>query len=138
MSSAFSKFNCFVQDVGDKLHNLNSDTLNIMLTNVAPVATNTVYSSLTDLSTANGYTAGGTAVGSTAYSQTSGLATLTGSNVVYTASGGSIGPAEYAALYNNTASGKNLIGNWSYGSAFTLVSGEIFTVNLTSGILTLQ
>ncbi len=137
MSSAYNKFNCFVADVGNKLHNLNSDTLPIMLTNTAPVATNTVYSNLVDLSTANGYTAGGTAVPSTAYSQASGLATLTGSNVVYTATG-AIGPFEYAALYNTTASGKNLIGWWSYGSSISLSSGETFTVNLSAGILTLQ
>lgn len=137
MSSPFNKFNCFVQDVGDKLHNLNSDALNIMLTNTAPVATNTVYSNLVDLSTANGYTAGGTVVGSTAYSQTSGVATLSGSNVVFTASGGSIGPFRYAAIYNVTASGKNLIGWWDYGSAVTLTSGETFTVNLSSNILTI-
>lgn len=138
MSSPFNKFNCFVQDVGDKLHNLNSDSLFVMLTNVAPVATNTVYSSLTDLSTANGYTAGGTVVGSTAYSQTGGLATLSGSNVVFTATGGSIGPFRYVAIYNSTASGKNLIGWWDYGSSVTLASGETFTVNLSSNILTIQ
>lgn len=137
MASAFNKFNVTVQDLGDKIHNLNSDTLNIMLSDVAPIATNTVLSSLTDLSTANGYTAGGAAVGSTAYSQVSGLATLTGSNVVWTATG-AVGPFEYAALYNATAAGKNLLGWWSYGSAVTLASGETFTVNLSGGILTLQ
>jgi hypothetical protein len=137
MSSAYQKFNCFVADIGNKLHNLGADSLQIMLTNTAPVATNTVYSNLADLSTANGYTAGGTAIGSNAYSQVSGLATLTGSNVVYTATG-SVGPFRYPAIYNNTASGKNLIGFYDYGSSVTLVSGETFTVNLSSGILTLQ
>lgn len=136
--SAFNKFNCFVQDVGDKLHNLNADSLKLMLSNVAPVATNAVFSDLTEIAAGNGYTAGGTVVGSTAYSQTGGLATLSGNNVVFTASGGTIGPFRYVALYNNTAAGKNLIGWWDYGSSITLQNGETFTVNLSSNILTLQ
>ena len=137
MSSAYNKFYSFVQNVGDGLFDLNSDTLNIMLTNVAPVQTNTVYSNLTDLGTGAGYTSGGSPIGSTAYSQSSGLATLTGSNVVFTATG-SLGPFEYAAWYDATAAGKNLGGFWSYGSAVTLSSSETFTVNLSGGILTLQ
>lgn len=137
MSSAYNKFYIFVADVGNKVHNLSSDTLNMMLTNTAPVATNTVYSNLSDLSTGSGYTAGGSAIGSNSYTQTSGLATLTGSNVVYTATG-SLGPFRYAAWYNNTASGKNLGGWWDYGSSVTLSSAETFTVNLSGGIFTLQ
>lgn len=107
-----------------------------MLTNSAPVATNTNVSNLTDISAGNGYSAGGSAVPSNAYSQTSGTATLSGSNVVFTASGGTIGPFRYAVLYNNTASGA-LIGYWDYGSSVTLNSGDTFTVNLSSNILTL-
>ena len=137
MPSAYNKFNCFVQDVTDKVHNLNSDTLNVCLTNTAPVATNAVYSDISDLSTANGYIAGGAAVPSTANSQTSGTDSLTGSNVVFTASGGSIGPFRYAVLYNETASGKNLIAWWDYGSSITLVAGETLTVSFASGIFSM-
>lgn len=138
--ASFNKFNCFVQDVGQKVHNLNSDTLNIMLTNVAPVATNTVYSNLTDLSTGNGYTAGGAQATSNTYTQTAGLATLLANSVTFTATGGSIGPFRYAVIYNNTASGKNLIGWWDYGSSVTLTSGQTFTISLdpVNGVLTLQ
>ena len=42
------KFNIFVQDVGRKVHNLNTDTLKIMLTNTAPVATNAVDGDITE------------------------------------------------------------------------------------------
>jgi hypothetical protein len=137
--SAFNKFQVFVQDLGRKIHNLNGDTLKVMLTNVAPVNTNTVDGSLTEISAGNGYSAGGTAVGSTAYSQSGGTATLTGSNVVFTASGGSIGPARYAVIYNSTAgsaSNRPLIGWWDYGSSITLATGETLTVDLSGGILT--
>jgi hypothetical protein len=136
--ASFTKFNITVQDFGDGLFNLNSDTLNDMLSNTAPIATNTVYSSITEISNGNGYTTGGATIGSTAYSQSSGLATLTGNNVVWTATGGSIGPFRYVVIYDVTSSTKPLIGWWDYGSSITLNVGETFTVNHTSGILTLQ
>lgn len=58
--ATFNKFNAFVQDLTRKVHNLNSDTLKILLTNVAPVATNAVKADLTEIAAGNGYTAGGT------------------------------------------------------------------------------
>lgn len=137
MTVAFNKFNCFVQDVGDKLHNLNADSLYIYLTNTAPVATNTVYNTPADLATSGGYTAGGAVVPSTAYSQSAGLASLTGSNVVFTATTG-FGPFRYAVLYNNTASGKNLIGWWDYGSSASPGALETVTIIVGAAILTIQ
>ena len=114
-------------------------SLFVMLTNTAPVATNTVYSNLVDLSTANGYTAGGAVATLTSNTQSSGLEKLILQNVVWTATG-AIGPFRYAALYNNTAAGKNLIGWWDYGSAVTLASGDTFTVafDATNGVIQLQ
>ena len=134
--ASFNKFNCFVQDVGQKLHNLNSDALLVYLTNTAPVATNTVYNTPADLSTGGGYTAGGATIGSSAYSQTSGTASLTGSNVVFTATTG-FGPFRYAVIYNNTSSTKPLIGWFDYGSSISLGAGESFTVAWGANILTL-
>src|SRR5271170_3037890 len=118
--AAFNKFNCFVGDIGLKLHNLNTDSIEVYLTNAAPVATNTVYNTPADLSTSGGYTAGG-ATTTNAYSQTSGTASLTGTNTVFTATSG-FGPFRYVVLYNVTSSTKPLIGWWDYGSAVTLAA----------------
>lgn len=137
--ATYNKFRSFVEAVAEKLHNLGSDTLKIMLTNVAPVNTNTVKADLTDIGAGNGYTAGGTAITVTASAQTAGVYKLTGNDVVFTASGGSIGPFRYAVLYNDTATNDELIAWWDYGSSITLASGETFTVDLdqTNGILTI-
>ncbi len=54
-------------------------------------ATHSVYADLTnELSTANGYTNGGQALGSITWGQTSGTATFDAADTVWTASGGSI------------------------------------------------
>lgn len=108
-----------------------------MLSNTLPVATNAVKTDIAEISAGNGYSAGGAPVTSQVYSQTSGTATLSGTGPVFTAAGGSISPFRYAVLYNNTASGKNLIGWWDYGSSVTLSSGETFAVVFASGILSL-
>jgi hypothetical protein len=135
--ASFSKFNSFVEALGRKVHNLNADTLKVVLTNSAPTSANTQLSDITQISNGNGYTTGGAAAASNAYAQSSGTGKLTANDVVFTASG-SMGPFRYAVLYNDTATNDELIGFWDYGSSITLASGETFTVDFdgTTGILT--
>lgn len=137
--AAYNKFNCFSGDLAQKKHNLNSDTLKILLTNTAPVSTNQVKTDLTEISAGNGYSAGGSVAAFVSGNDTSGTYMLILSPVVFTASGGNIGPFRYAALYNSTAAGLNLIGWWDYGSSITLTNGNSFTVSLdqTNGVFTL-
>lgn len=139
--SAFQKFNVFVEDVGRKVHNLNADTLKVMLTLTAPVGTNAVKADLTEIAAGNGYTAGGTASVGNAYAQSGGTAKLTSGDVTFTASGGSIGPLRYAVLYNDTPTSPAdpLIAFFDYGSSMTLNAGESLLVDFdaTNGILTL-
>ena len=143
--AAFNKFDCFVGDLGLGVHsNLNTDTLRVYLSNIAPVAGDTVYKASgagaggqEDLATAYGYTAKGEDVTNT-YSQTSGTATLAiGSDIVWTASGGSIGPFRYAVLYNDTSATDALIGWWDYGSSITVLTGETFTFDMTASLFTI-
>jgi hypothetical protein len=109
-----------------------------MLTNTAPVSTNSVRADLTEISAGNGYTAGGTATTITT-SRTTGTFKAVGTDVVFTASGGTIGPFRYAELYNDTPTSPAdpLIAWWDYGSSITLQIGETFTVDFdaTNGIL---
>lgn len=117
--------------------NLGSDTLKIMLTNSAPVNTNTVKADLTDISSGNGYSAGGSAVTITSSAQSAGTYKLVGTDLVFTASGGTIGPFRYVVLYDSTSASSSLIAWWDYGSSITLADGETFTVDFdgTNGIL---
>ena len=137
--ATFSKFDCFVADLANKVHNLGSDALKIMLTNTGPSQTNTVKANITEITAGNGYTAGGMAVTITSSSQSSGLYKLIGSDPTITASG-SVGPFQYAVLYNSTPASGNLIGYWDRGSALTLANTDTFTVDLdqVAGILQLS
>lgn len=122
--ASYTKFNSFVEALAEKVHNLGADTLKVMLTNSAPLASNTVKADITEISAGNGYTAGGTAASVSSSAQSSGTYKLVLSDVVFTASGGSIGPFRYAVLYNDTASNDELIAFWDYGSSVTLASTE--------------
>ncbi|MGA0806708.1 MAG: hypothetical protein ACO3PV_09385, partial [Pseudohongiellaceae bacterium] len=76
----------------------------VLLTNTAPAATNAVKTDITEISAGNGYTAGGSTAAVTSSAQTSGTYKLVlGDPATWTASGGSIGPFQYAVLYNDTA-----------------------------------
>lgn len=137
--ATFNKINSFVENLAEKVHDLGSDTLKIALTNSAPAATNTVLANITQISGTNGYTTGGTAASISSSEQTSGTYKLVLADVTFTASGGSMGPFQYAVLYNDTAASDELISWWDYGSAVTLADTETFTVDFSAsnGVMTL-
>jgi hypothetical protein len=138
--ASFNKFNAFAADIANKVHNLGSDTLKVMLTNTLPVATNAVKTDVTEIAAGNGYSAGGGAATLVSSSQTGGLYTLKLNNVTFTASSGSIATFRYAVLYNSTAASANLIGWYDYGTALTITAANSFVVQFdgTNGVLTLQ
>ena len=137
----YNKFDQFIADVANKVHNLGADTLKVMLTNSAPLATNTVKANLTEISPGFGYTAGGATVTINSSAQVGGVYTLDGDDVTFTAVGGSIGPFRYAVLYNDTPTSPAdpLIGWWDYGSDVTLGTGENIVIDfLSSDILAME
>ena len=135
--AAYNKFNAFVENQLISNLDWNADVFKVMLTNTAPVATNSVRADLTEISAGNGYTAGGT-VTTISVTRSGGTAKATGTDVVFTASGGSIGPFRYAVLYDDTPTSPAdpLVAWWDYGASITLASGETFTVDFdaTNGI----
>lgn len=137
--AAYQKFNQFTDDLAKGKHDFSAHTYKIMLTNVAPVSTNAVKADITDITSGNGYTAGGTATSIT-LSNATGVEKVVASNVTFTASGGAIGPFRYAVMYNDTQTSpvKPLVNFFDYGSSVTLNSGETFTwtPDATNGLFT--
>ena len=133
--AAFNKFNCFVEDIGKKVHNLSTDQLTIALTNTAPTASNTVLANITEITYTN---LSSRSITTTSYSQTSGTAKLVCADLVLTASG-SVGPFRYVVIYNSTSMSGSLIGYYDYGSSITLATSETFTIDFdqTNGVLTI-
>jgi len=135
--ATFNKFNSFVEALAEKVHNLQSDTLKVVLTNSAPLAANTVLADITQIANGNGYTTGGAQATQVSSAQTGGTYKLVLNDVTFTASGGSLGTFRYAVLYNDTAASDELIAWWDYGTSLTITNGNSFTVDFdaVNGVL---
>ena len=131
--AVYNKFNDFSEQLANGVQNFATDVYKVALSNTAPVATNTILSNITQISAGNGYTSGGSTTTIT-LSETTGTTTVSGTQVVFTASGGSIGPFRYVVLYNDTTTSpsKPLVAWWDYGSSITLADGETFTVKFSN------
>jgi hypothetical protein len=139
--AAYQKFNAFVEDLCEKVHNLQTDTLKIALTNTLPVATNSVLANITQIGPGNGYATGGNTATMSTSAQTSGTYKLVLADVTFTASGGNMNAFQYAVLYNDTPTSPAdpLICWFDYGTSIIVTSGNSFTVDLdqTGGLFTL-
>lgn len=134
--SSYNKYDCFAEDVAEKMHNLASDTLKVALTNSAPDRTNITLAQISEIAPGNGYSAGGNQALQASSGQTAGVYALSLNDpATWVASGGTVGPFRYAVLYSETAG--RLIGWWDYGQSITLNDGETFRVDLASTTITL-
>jgi hypothetical protein len=140
--ATYTKFQDFSEQLVRGVHDWDAHTFKIALTNTLPVNTQVSLDTVTNHpapAAANGYTAGGTATTVT-ISETTGTTTVQGTQVVFTATSGGIGPFRYAILYNDTATSPAdaLIAYWDYAASVTLADTETFTVkfnNTTPGTI---
>ena len=130
----FKKFNSFVEAVCEKVHNFESDTLKVALTNTDPTAACTKLSELT-----GGITSGFDTMTLVKVSsgQVGGVYKYVPADLVMTASG-SIAAFRYAVIYNDTASNKEVIGYYDVGSSTTLVQNDTLKLDFgTDGLFSL-
>jgi hypothetical protein len=123
------------------VHDFDGHIFKVALSNTAPNgATHAVLANASEIAAGNGYAAGGAAT-TISTSRSGGTTKVTGTDVTFTASGGSIGPFRYAIFYNDspTSPADPLISYWDYGTSITITSGNSFTVDFdgTNGIFTL-
>jgi hypothetical protein len=126
--ATFQFFNAFKADVHNGVHNLGSDTIKAVYSDVAPSAANAVLADITEIATGNGYSAGGVTVAISSSAQTGGTYSLVNASAAVTASGGPVGPFRYIVFYNDTAANDELIGWLDYGVSYTLPDGQPFTI----------
>ena len=141
MAVSFTKIDKFVLNIGNKVFNLGSDQLKVALTNTLPTAsTVNQYSDLTaPLATTNLSGATPFNLTTTSYTQTSGTSKLIIVDLVLTATN-VVGPFRYIVLYDDTATNKEIIGFYDYGTSVTMGNTDTFTIDFdgTNGVLTIN
>lgn len=135
--ATFNKFQQFVEDLAEKVHNLGADQIVVGLTTNAnaPAATNATRSAITEISYTNLSSRNVTTASSV---QSSGTYKLTLTDLVLTASG-AVATFRHTFHYNDTPTSPAdpTIGYHDYGSDVTLANGETFTLDYdgTNGFL---
>lgn len=134
--ASFNKFQSWAEHLVE-VANCGSDQFTLALTAAAnaPVNTNSVLADLTEISYTNCSSRNLTTSSS---SQSGGTYSLVISDLVLTASGGTVGPFRYVVTYDNTpTSPADPLVCWhDYGSDITLAAGETFTFDLGSSLFT--
>ena len=144
MTANFIKINDFVEDVTEKVHDLQSDTLTIALSNTTPSLEtldpsadgNGVLANVTEIVYTN---CSSRVLTVSSSAQTGGTYKIVVDDLTLTATGGSVGPFRYVYIYNDTATNDELIGYFDYSEALTLGDGESIQLdfNATDGLFTL-
>lgn len=140
--AALVLFNQFFQNIGRGVHNLHTNTLKMALTNSAPnIATQSVLADITQISAGAGYTTGGFTLSGQSFTLDSTIAELIATDLVITASGGTMATWRYPVLYDDTPTSPAdpLIGYLDVGSAISLADGQSRTLDFsaTLGLLRL-
>lgn len=133
--ASYVKFQPFVEDLAEKVYQLETDALTVALSATAPTNTWRTRSQMTEVSYSN-LSARVLTVSSSA--QSSGTYKLVIADLILTASG-AVATFRYVVIYDDTPTSPAdpLICYFDYGSDVTLASGETFTLDFdgTNGLL---
>ena len=132
--ASYTKIYAFTENVCEKVFNLQSDSLKVALSNSSIAQTVDVLSGVTEISYTN---CSSRVITVSSSSQTSGTYSLVTTDLVLTASGGTVGPFRYVYIYDDTAASDQGICTFDYGSSITLNDTETFTIDFGSSLFTL-
>ncbi len=133
----YNKYDQTIADVFNKKHDFSADTFKYALSNTLPSVADNTLAQAAEIAAGNGYAAGGTQVAITSSTQTGGtLSVVPTADVVFTASGGSMGPFQYVVFYNSTPAGGLTVSYFDRGSPVTLLDTETFTVDVQATLFT--
>jgi hypothetical protein len=137
MAVTLNKTYFFTLDCGSKLHDLTANTLKLAFCTSAhaPTTASHIYTDLTVVALTNMAT--DPSLTSVVFTQSTGTATLGAATWTGTSQTGDF-TFRYIAIYNDSATNKNIIGWYDYGSDLTLhgANGDQLTITFPSGILT--
>ena len=134
--ATYTKFQCFVEDLAEKKHNLASDTLKVAFSDASNAPSASADVKLADITTIATTNLDSVTLTVSSSSQTSGTYKLVVADLTMTASG-AVDPFRYVIIYNDTAANDELIAWYDYGTEVTLASGDTFKLDFGTELFSL-
>ena len=134
--ATYNKFQCFVEDICEKKHNLASDTLKVAFSNASNAPSASADVKLADITTVSVANLDSVTLTVSSSSQTSGTYKLVVADKTLTATG-AVPAFRYVIIYNDTAANDELICFFDYSSEVTLASGDTFKLDFGTELFSL-
>ena len=132
----YNKFQCFVEDLAHGVHNFDSDTIKVALSNASNAPSASAHVKLADITTIAVTNLDGVTLTKGSSGQTTGTYKYVPNDLTMTATG-NVPAFQYVIIYNDTATNKELICWYDYGSAVTLASGDTFKLDFGTELFSL-
>ena len=134
--ATYNKFQCFVEDLAEKKHNLASDTLKVAFSNASNAPSASLDKKLADITTIASPAVDSVTLTVSSSGLDSGVYKLVLEDKTLTASA-DVGPFQYVIIYNDDATNDELIAWYDYGSEVTLASGDTFKLDFGTELFSL-
>ena len=134
--ATYNKFQCFVEDLAEKKHNLASDTLKVAFSSAAYPPSASADVKLADITTIASPAVDSVTLTVLESSQTAGTYKLVVNDLTMTASA-DVGPFQYVIIYNDDATNDELIAWYDYGSEITLHANDTFKLDFGTELFSL-
>ena len=134
--ATYNKFQCFVEDLAEKKHNLASDTLKVAFSNASNAPSASADAVLADISTIDATNLGDVTLTVSSSGQSAGTYKLVVADKTLTASG-AVPAFRYVVIYNDSATNKEVICFFDYGSEVTLAKDDTFKLDFGDQLFSL-
>jgi len=134
--ATYTKFQQFVEDLAHGVHNFDSDTIKVALSNASNAPSASADAVLADITTVSTANLDGVTLTKGSSGQTTGTYKYIPNDLTMTASG-AVGPFQYVIIYNDDSTSDSLICYFDYGTEVTLASGDTFKLDFGTELFSL-
>ena len=134
--ATYTKFQCFVEDLAEKKHNLASDTLKVAFSSASNAPSASAHVKLADITTVASPAVDSVTLTVSSSGLDSGVYKLVLEDKTLTASA-DVGPFQYVIIYNDTHLDKPLIAWYDYSSEVTLHANDTFKLDFGTELFSL-
>ena len=132
----YNKFQCFVEDICEKKHNLAADTLKVAFSSAAYPPSASADVKLADITTIASPAVDSVTLSVSSSGLDGGVYKLVLADKTMTASA-DVGPFQYVIIYNDDATNDELIAWYDYGSEITLHANDTFKLDFGDQLFSL-